>query len=69
MFRDTFEAKFPVLVDKIDNTLMKAYAALPDRLYVVIDGTVVIAGKKGPAQYDLAGLEAWIIKFLKSDAQ
>ena len=53
----------PVLVDKIDDKLMKAYAALPERFYVVIDGKIVVAGDEGPHLYDLAALEAWIKQY------
>ena len=53
----------PVLVDKIDDKLMKAYAALPERFYVVIDSKIVVAGDKGPHLYDLAALEAWIKQY------
>jgi hypothetical protein len=40
---------FPVAVDRIDDAVNEAYAAWPERLYVVdIDGTVVYQGEKGP---------------------
>jgi len=39
----------PVLVDDMDDTVAKAYAAWPDRLYVLAaDGTVAYAGAPGP---------------------
>jgi hypothetical protein len=36
-------------VDEMDDEVMKAYAAWPDRLYLIgLDGQVVSAGKPGP---------------------
>ena len=43
---------FPVLVDGLDDATNVAYAAWPERLYVVdLDGTVVYRGGKGPFEY------------------
>ena len=64
-----FQPKMPVLVDKIDNSLMKSYAALPERFYVIIDGKVVVAGDEGPHYYDLAALEAWIIQYNNNNSE
>jgi type I thyroxine 5'-deiodinase len=39
----------PVVVDGMDDAVSQAYAAWPERLYVVdVDGTVVYRGGKGP---------------------
>ena len=39
----------PTYVDEMDDAVMKAYAAWPDRLYLVgVDGRVVYAGGRGP---------------------
>jgi hypothetical protein len=39
----------PTLVDEMDDAVMTAYAAWPDRLYLVgLDGRVVYAGGRGP---------------------
>lgn len=43
------ELDIPVLVDDMQDTVAKAYAAWPDRLYVLAaDGTVAYAGARGP---------------------
>ena len=43
------EFGYPVLVDGLDDTVNKAYAAWPERLYVVdVDGTVRYRGDRGP---------------------
>ncbi len=39
----------PTLVDEMDDAVMTAYAAFPDRLYLVdVDGRVAYAGGRGP---------------------
>lgn len=43
------EISLPCLLDGIDNKVGKAYAAWPDRLYVVgIDGKISFKGGRGP---------------------
>ena len=39
----------PTIVDEMDDGVMKAYAAWPDRLYLIdTDGEVAFAGGRGP---------------------
>jgi len=41
---------WPCLVDDMENTVNRAYAAWPTRLYIVdTEGRVAVAGKRGPA--------------------
>ncbi len=48
----------PAVVDGIDNAVEKAYAAAPDRLYLIgRDGTVVYQGGRGPFGFLPAELE------------
>jgi len=48
---------FPVLVDGMDDAVEQAWAAWPERLYVVdLDGTVVYRGEKGPDGFSLEEL-------------
>ncbi len=43
------EIKMPVVVDEIDDSVARAYGALPDRLYLVgSDGRIAYAGGRGP---------------------
>ena len=43
---------FPMVVDGLDDAVNQAYAAWPERLYLVdVDGTVVYQGGKGPTDY------------------
>jgi hypothetical protein len=46
-FAAQFKVSLPILVDSIDNKVEKAYAAIPDRIYV-IDAQGRIAYKGGP---------------------
>ena len=41
----------PVLVDPMFNPLTTAYAALPERLFIVQDGIVAYEGGVGPFDY------------------
>ena len=50
--------KVPVLVDDIENTVSKAYSALPERFFILgTDGKVAYAGKPGPRGVDIDALE------------
>jgi hypothetical protein len=52
-------------VDDMDDTVNKAYAALPTRLYLVgLDGRVVYAGGLGPYGFKPAELGATIKDYL-----
>ena len=51
-------APMPALVDGLDNAVDKAYAAAPDRLYLIArDGTVAYRGGRGPFGFDPDELE------------
>ena len=41
----------PLLVDTLANEAANAYAAMPERLYLIEDGLVSLASKKGPLHY------------------
>lgn len=50
---DVLGLQLPIFVDMMDDAASMAYAAWPDRLYVIgIDGTVVYAGAKGPQGFN-----------------
>merc|ERR1711874_848535 len=52
----------PILVDPMDDRANLAYAALPERLYVVMDNTVIYEGGFGPFNYNLAEVERFLAK-------
>jgi len=51
-----------ILVDPMDDRANIAYAALPERLYVVRDGQVVYQGGLGPFDYKISEVEAFLAK-------
>ena len=56
----------PCLADNIDNTVQDAYQAWPDRIFLVrTDGTLAVAGKRGPWGYEpsLRQATAWLAEF------
>jgi len=59
-----FAARFPgvgrLVVDSIDNSANRAYAAWPERLYVIVDGVVVFKSGPGPFGYVLDDVRAWL---------
>lgn len=51
-------ADIPALVDEMDDAVNRAYAAQPDRLYLIgADGRVAWKCGKGPQGFDPDGLE------------
>jgi len=54
---------YTLLVDLMDNAASKAYAALPERLYVVLDGKIIFEGGQGPFDYSLEELEKFLKQF------
>ncbi len=58
-------AMIPTVVDGMDNAVARAYAAEPDRLYLVAeDGSIAYRGGRGPWGFQPDELEAAIRKLL-----
>ncbi|KAL9989028.1 hypothetical protein ACROYT_G003536 [Oculina patagonica] len=53
----------PVLVDTMENEASKAYAAFPERLYVIQQGQIVYEGGTGPYHYDLTEVQRWLEEY------
>jgi len=51
-----------ILVDPMDDRANIAYAALPERLYVVQDGQITYQGGLGPFDYKISEVEAFLVK-------
>jgi len=51
-----------ILVDPMDDRANLAYAALPERLYVVQDGQLIYQGGLGPFDYKISEVEAFLAK-------
>jgi len=51
-----------ILVDPMDDRANIAFAALPERLYVVQDGQIIYQGGLGPFDYKISEVEAFLAK-------
>jgi len=54
-----------IVVDTMDNLACDAYAALPERLYIVLDDRIVLEGGVGPFGYNLAEVEDYLKTFTR----
>lgn len=60
--------RMPVVVDRIDDAIARAYGALPDRLYLIgRGGKVAFQGEPGPFGFDPSTLEKAIRRELGLD--
>lgn len=55
--------KTKLLIDTMDNNINELYAALPERLYILCEGTLAYVGGVGPFFYDVAEVETWLVGF------
>ena len=53
----------PVYVDSMANTMKTAYAALPERLYVIDEDKIAYVGGLGPDGYNLQELRRWLTEY------
>lgn len=71
MLLDEKKLTMPFLIDGMDNKTNEAYAAQPDRVFVVgVDGKLVVAAERGPWGFK-PGVEKakdWLVKFKKENA-
>ena len=57
------QLEMPLVLDEMSNEVDTAYAALPERLYVVdSNGVIAFAGKQGPFGFKPAEIDAWLRK-------
>ena len=54
------EDNYDILVDLMDNKAGAAYAAMPERLYVVLEGKIVYEGLQGPFGYRMDEVELYL---------
>ena len=60
------ELSMPVVVDSIDNAVDTAYAAWPERIYIIdADGRIAYAGKQGPWGFKPKEAERALDKLLR----
>jgi len=50
----------PILVDEMNNNANISYAAIPERLYIILNGMVVYKGGKGPNDYRVSEVVEWL---------
>ena len=62
MDRKSAEDNYKLVVDLMDNKASTAYAAMPERLYVILDGKIVYEGLQGPFDYRLNEVEEYLEK-------
>lgn len=53
----------PVFVDTMSDTTQFAYAALPERLYVIDEDKIAYVGGLGPDGYSLDELRRWLTEY------
>lgn len=62
---EALDISFPVVVDELDDQAERAYAAFPDRLYLIDrQGRIAFKSGRGPFGYDPRGLEQALILLL-----
>jgi len=52
--------KIPIVLDNMDNTLLKSYNSWPIRLYVIEESKVVYCGEQGPFGYSPDNLDKYL---------
>merc|ERR1712111_21061 len=57
------QTSLEIFPDLMDNKACNEYAALPERLYVVLDGKIIFEGEPGPYGYKLDGVEKLLKKY------
>ena len=63
------DMKCPVYVDSLNNEGNYKYGAVPNRLYILLDGYVAFQGGKGPAFYNPKKVAKLLEEWKKSDSQ
>ena len=48
------------LIDTMDNEADLVYGGMPERLYIILDDTILYAGKKGPMGYKVKDVRDWL---------
>eukprot|EP01038_Epipyxis_sp_PR26KG_P010143 gene10143-13644_t len=59
-FKNDFSFDSEIVCDSFSNDVNTYFNAWPERLYIIIDGTVVYQGGMGPFDYKLAEVKDWL---------
>ena len=54
------DESIPMYIDGLNDSVNRAFGAYPDRLYILLDNTVVYQGGMGPFGYSLDEVELWL---------
>jgi hypothetical protein len=57
----------PVVLDTIEDNLLKAYNSWPIRLYIIHEGTIAFCGDQGPFGYSPPSLDAVLQKLINKN--
>lgn len=58
----------PLLVDDLDDTVMRAFDAMPDRLYIISpEARIAYKGEHGPRGFNIPEMEAALKKILAAN--
>ena len=55
--------QIPVYADNMDNEVNKAFGAMPERLFILLNNEVVYVGGMGPFFYNLDEVKDWLVNF------
>ena len=54
----------PIVLDNIANEAVKAYAAFPERLFIIKNGLIAYEGGAGPFWYDIQDMKEKLLKLI-----
>lgn len=60
--------EMPIVLDSMEDNLLKAYNSWPIRLYIIHKGKVAYCGKQGPFGYNPASIDMALQKLMESNA-
>ena len=67
-FAAQFKVSLPILVDGMDDAVGKAFAAWPDRIYVIgIDGKLAFKGDPGPRGFQVSDVPPVLKKLMDTN--
>tara|TARA_Y100001934_G_scaffold164590_1_gene196035 strand:+ start:806 stop:1171 length:366 start_codon:yes stop_codon:yes gene_type:complete len=62
------DLKIPCVVDDMEDTVARAYAAFPDRLYILgTDSRIAYQGGRGPREFNIPEMEEALKKLLSKN--
>ncbi len=56
----------PLVVDSMANRARKLYGAMPERLFIILNGTITYVGKQGPHGYNIEEIQTRLDTYRKT---